>query len=52
MLEPVAQEFPIDIGELQSDVLNQIKNYLIGKKFAVCTGEQAMQTISILNPTT
>jgi len=52
MLALVAQEFPIEIGELQSDVLNQIKNYLSGKKFELCSGERALQTISILNPTT
>jgi predicted dehydrogenase len=51
MLEPMAQEFPIEIGELQSDVLNQIKNYLSGKKFELCSGERALQTISILNST-
>jgi predicted dehydrogenase len=50
MLETMAQEFPIEIGELQTDVLNQINNYLSGKKFAVCSGERALQTISVLNP--
>ncbi len=40
--------FPIEVRELQTEVLNQIELYLNGNNVLLCTGEQAFKTLKVL----